>query len=61
MFTHDRCMALFRIFSQNSLEKPVNPNAKHCPMQFDRIDSPVLVFTIGMACKHTLNPSEKKL
>ncbi len=36
------------------------PNVKHCPMQFNRIDSPVLVFTIGMTRKYSLNPSEKR-
>ncbi len=38
----------------------VPPNVKHCPMQFNRIDSPVLVFTIGTAQKYTLKVSEQK-
>lgn len=38
----------------------VPANVKHCPMQFNRIDSPVLVFTIGMTRKYTLQASEKQ-
>ena len=32
------------------------PNLKHCPFQFNRIDSPVLLFTIGMTRKYTRTP-----
>jgi mannose-6-phosphate isomerase-like protein (cupin superfamily) len=38
----------------------VPPNLKHCPFQFNRIDSPILLFTIGMTRKYTLTPSAKQ-
>ncbi len=36
----------------------VPPNVAHCPMQFNRIDRPVLTFTIGATPKYTLKVSE---
>jgi mannose-6-phosphate isomerase-like protein (cupin superfamily) len=38
----------------------VPPNLKHCPLQFNRIDSPILLFTIGMTRQYTLTPSASK-
>ncbi len=38
----------------------VPPNLKHCPFQFNRIDRPILLFTIGMTRKYTLTPSAKQ-
>lgn len=32
----------------------VPPNLKHCPIQFNRIDQPFLLFTIGMTREYTL-------
>jgi quercetin dioxygenase-like cupin family protein len=32
----------------------VPPNLKHCPLQLNRIDHPILLFTIGMTRKYTL-------
>jgi quercetin dioxygenase-like cupin family protein len=32
----------------------VPPGMKHCPIQFNRIDSPILLFTIGMTREYTL-------
>jgi mannose-6-phosphate isomerase-like protein (cupin superfamily) len=31
----------------------VPPGMKHCPIQFNRIDSPILLFTIGMTREYT--------
>jgi mannose-6-phosphate isomerase-like protein (cupin superfamily) len=38
----------------------VPPGMKHCPLQFNRIDSPILLFTIGMTRQYTLTPSKPK-
>jgi quercetin dioxygenase-like cupin family protein len=32
----------------------VPPGMKHCPIQFNRIDNPILLFTIGMTRRYTL-------
>ncbi|MBN2318510.1 MAG: hypothetical protein JXR49_05505 [Acidobacteria bacterium] len=32
----------------------VPPGMKHCPIQFNRIDNPILLFTIGMTQEYTL-------
>lgn len=37
----------------------VPPGLKHCPLQINRIDSPILLFTIGMTRKYTMTPSAK--
>ena len=36
----------------------VPPGLEHCPLQFNRIDSPILLFTIGMTREYTLTSSE---
>jgi quercetin dioxygenase-like cupin family protein len=36
----------------------IPPNLKHCPEKFDRIDSPILWFTIGMTRKYTMTPTK---
>jgi mannose-6-phosphate isomerase-like protein (cupin superfamily) len=38
----------------------VPPGLKHCPFQFNRIDSPILLFTVGMTRKYTLESSVAK-
>ena len=35
-------------------------NLKHCPLQFNRIDSPILLFTVGMTRKYTKTDSANK-
>ena len=32
----------------------VPPNLKHCPIQFNRIDHPIILFTMGMTRKYTI-------
>ena len=38
----------------------VPPNLKHCPIQFNRIDRPYILFTLGMTRKYSLNPQGKE-
>jgi mannose-6-phosphate isomerase-like protein (cupin superfamily) len=37
----------------------VPPRVKHCPIQFNRIDRPYILFTLGMTRKYSLMPSGK--
>ncbi len=37
----------------------VPPGLKHCPIQFNRIDNPILLFTFGMTRKYSLLPEGK--
>jgi len=37
----------------------VPPGLKHCPLQTNRIDTPILVFTMGMTRKYSTIPSAK--
>ena len=38
----------------------VPPNLKHCPIQFNRIDRPYILFTLGMTRKYTKIDSVQK-
>lgn len=38
----------------------VPPALKHCPIQFNRIDNPIILFTLGMTRKYSLIPAEKQ-
>lgn len=47
------------LFTKSSLVW-VPPGLKHCPIQFNRIDRPFILFTLGMTREYTLQGVEEK-